>query len=466
MQAQPSCSSLQNCVYSAKLSGTIRYDNTQPFSQHLAYFTIGEDLTINSTGGDPFGQYVYNGTVTADGRISLVRKHYMNDHLPALFLQGVLNDDGGLSGVVTESVPPYGTIQRGVFEFTQMTHFWRGEYSESTGKQGPLELSFFMGPTIYGFGKVNGSVYTIKGSYEPFTHRVVLHEFNSNKAMNQRLFEGTYTPAGGKIQGMFKTPCGKSGTFSLAFCQEGFSSVPRMDVIEAQQVEIDEIKSAPPMQDSQPNYAKLPPLKRPGELVSTDAAQPPSAIALTDVQINAPNFSQLTQPQVASPGFGILPPSTAVPGINQPGMVWMMGPTAPVHIAPTIFSQALIQLTQRVSGVDKAACMQDLLDITQQIHQGKIVLVNDLLGFYGLCRDNKFKIALTQAVAGYVVGMNPVSFERAVSMNSSPEVQLTVIQAFGAGVRGQLAPDLKQRILKSIVFDLEKKIASAILSTL
>lgn len=466
MQPQAGTPVFQNPTYSAKLSGVIRYENAQPVAQHLAFFVINEDLTVQCTGGDPFGQYVYSGSVTVDGRLSLVRKYYMNDHLPALFLQGNLQDDGRLSGVVLETVPPYGTVHRGTFEFTQMTHFWKGEYSEAGGRKGPLELSFFMGPTIYGFGKLNGSTYTIKGSYEPFTHRVVLHEFNSNKAMKQRLFEGVYTPAGGKIQGTFKTPSNDTGSFNLEFCQEGFSAAPRMDVIDAQAPM--PTKTTADVAASQPNYAKPPPLKPPGAS-ATSSGQPASAQTVGVPMQGAdlalpPNFAQLAHPQMSN--YGMPAPVMGYPPMQQTGMVWNAGSMAPVHSAPMAYPQQDIPLTQRVNGLDTATKMDDLLHITQQVHQGRVIPVQDLLAFYDYCKDNKFKIALTQAVAGYVVGMNPVSYERAVTKNSSPDVQLTIIQAFGAGVRGQLSPDLKQRILNSIVFDQEKKTASAILSTL
>lgn len=457
----------QNSLYHAKLSGVIRYENAQPVAQHLAYFVIGEDLSVQCTGGDPFGQYIYHGTVTVDGRLSLVRKYYMNDHLPALFLQGSLNDDGTLSGVVLETVPSYGTVHRGTFEFTPTTHFWKGEYSESTGRKGPLELSFFMGPTIYGFGKLNGSVYSIKGSYEPFTHRVVLHEFNTNKALKQRLFEGIYTPAGGKIEGTFKTPSNETGSFKLQFCQEGYSAAPRMDEIDTQPIDINQINPASAPESSQQNFAKLPPIKPSGLVSNTSSAKPTQALGSESAgQMNInhpPNFSVLAAVPAGPPAYGMMPPA---PGPPQTGMVWMSGATAPVYGAPVAFAQQEIPFTKRVSGVDRATKMEDLLEITQQLHQGKLIPADDLVAFYGLCKDIKFKIALTQAVAGYVVGMNPVHYERAITKNSSPELQLTIIQAFAAGMRGQLSPDLKQRILNSIVFDAEKKTAAAIFSTL
>src|SRR3990167_3530366 len=370
----------QNALYHAKLSGVIRYDNAQPVAQHLAYFVIGEDLSVQSTGGDPFGQYAYHGTVTVDGRLSLVRKYYMNDHLPALFLQGTLNDEGSLGGVVLETVPNFGTVHRGTFEFTPMTHFWKGEYSESTGRKGPLELSFFMGPTIYGFGKLNGSVYSVKGSYEPFTHRVVLHEFNANKSLKQRLFEGIYTPAGGKIQGTFKTPSNDSGSFKLEFCQEGYSAAPRMDVIDAQPIDVNQINPAGAPESSQPNFAKLPPIKPAGSSNPTNLAKPtqatgtgPDYAARQDIS-QPPNFTVLAGVPTLGPAYGMMPPAPGMhPGAAHPGMVWMSGATAPVYGAPVAFAQHEVPFTQRVTGVDRATKMEDLLGITQQLHQGKLI---------------------------------------------------------------------------------------------
>ena len=149
-----------------------------------------------------------NGAITPELRVNFVKKYADTNLIHATHFQGSFDQFGVMTGMyIVERTD--GVEQRGDFRLACNQQSWIGEHIDEDNKKKILHLNFYLGPTIFGFGKTSGGFYAITGRSD---YSAATLAFNmtvyAKKAKQARLFKGSFSndSRGLMIHGLWNKP--------------------------------------------------------------------------------------------------------------------------------------------------------------------------------------------------------------------------------------------------------------------
>lgn len=402
-------------------------------------FMIDSDQMVKAVGTDQCGTYHFVGKAEKDGKITMTRTYSNMPHVMPLCFQGTIHENSTIQGQVIN-----GGNLAGTFCFTPCFRLWEGYVEDSNKKCTPVFYNLnFIGDAVYGFGKDRAGLYLLKGALNRNTQKMTLSEFRIGET--GLVYDGDFRVDGNQcsLRGNWKSGAtGSSGTFEISQRDPNQKDIPPMTLIETNHLESSEHSPKKPAMSKE--QAK-PGLKTNPTPLSTSNIPPPVP--------QLPQVAQYQQPITPQYGFNPAGGHYYPPGNYQQPMLQGV-------------SQAFYQATNFVDFNLLVYCV-DLPTVNMiagQIALGLKVRSEDLLMFYKLCKNDHVRMAMTNTVSRSIENMNPANYYLAVKENPSSEVQLSILQGFGHYVRGQLTPDMKEHLVKLIVFNQEQSTARSILS--
>ena len=423
-----------NPQFSTTLTGTCIYPDGKEHPFLLPGFKIESDFTIMTQGADSLGNFVYAGKVDKEGKLTMVRHYPNNPSVPPAFFSGELDFDCSIQGTMTGG-GSLSSLPASRFSLAPKTfRHWGGELTAAGGQRATTSLCFgFEGNQIYGFGKNGDGVYILKGSFDPASKLVSMHEYSSSShASFHRWFQGQGQEVAGKkaLVGTWTTPEMATGSFTFFLSEEMPHLVPPMTTIDMR-------PENPSLQASTARLAK-------------ENAKPGVADSKT-------RHGQFT----------VIPPAGPQNDFYAPTQTYSAPqPAYNVQRNVAVFANGGGEPFVDRAWIANASSPMDVQQVGQAVMSGKKVEVDCLISFYKIVSDPNLRMAMTATVANHLVGVNQQTFYECVKLNPHSNVQMCIVQTFSQYLRGQITPYFTASILDVITMERDKRVAAAILNTI